>query len=115
MVFSSILFIFFFLPIFLLCYFLVPKKLKNTVLLIFSLIFYAWGEPIYIILMILSTLINYILALLMNKNNKKIYLVLCVLINVLLLGVFKYLGFFISNINSIFNIDIINPIESGGI
>ena len=62
MVFSSILFIFFFLPIFLILYFIAPKKLKNTILLIFSLIFYAWGEPIYIILMLLSTLINYVIA-----------------------------------------------------
>ena len=109
MVFSSILFIFFFLPVFLLLYFIAPKKIRNTILLIFSLIFYAWGEPIYIILMILSTFINYILALLMNKNNKKIYLILCIIINVLLLGIFKYLGFFIDNINDILNLNITNP------
>ena len=109
MVFSSILFIFFFLPVFLLLYFIAPKKIRNTILLIFSLIFYAWGEPIYIILMILSTIINYILALLMNKNKKKIYLILCIIINVLLLGIFKYLGFFIDNINDILNLNITNP------
>ena len=109
MVFSSILFIFFFLPSFLICYFLVPKKLKNTVLLLFSLLFYAWGEPVYIILMIISALINYLFALLINKSSKKIYLVICVLINIILLGVYKYSGFFVDNINSLFNLDISNP------
>ena len=109
MVFSSILFIFFFLPCFLICYFLVPKKFKNTVLLLFSLIFYAWGEPVYIVLMIISALINYLFALLINKSPRKIYLVICILINIILLGVYKYAGFFIDNINNIFNLDIINP------
>ena len=59
MVFSSILFLFIFLPAVLAVYFLVPKSWKNVVLLIFSLVFYAWGEPVYIILMVLSILLNY--------------------------------------------------------
>ena len=109
MVFSSILFIFFFLPCFLLLYFLVPKKFKNTILLIFSLLFYAWGEPIYIILMLFSTLANYLLAILINKSHKKIYLVICVLINIILLGIFKYSGFIIENINNLLNINLNNP------
>ena len=109
MVFSSILFIFFFLPSFLLLYFLVPNKLKNFILLIFSLLFYAWGEPVYIILMIISALINYILAKLIDKSHKKVLLILCVVINILLIGVFKYLGFFIDNINLLFNLNITNP------
>ena len=109
MVFSSILFIFFFLPCFLLLYFLVPKKLKNTILLIFSLIFYAWGEPVYIILMIISSLINYLLALIINKSQKKIYLIISIILNILILGIFKYSDFFIENINTILNIKISFP------
>lgn len=109
MVFSSILFIFFFLPCFLLLYFLVPKKLKNTILLIFSLIFYAWGEPVYIILMIISSLINYLLALILNKSQKKIYLIISIILNILILGIFKYSDFFIENINTILNIKISFP------
>ena len=60
MIFSSVFFIFVFLPVVLLAYFLVPKKLKNVVILIASLIFYAWGEPIYIVLMIFGILFNYL-------------------------------------------------------
>jgi len=109
MVFSSILFIFFFLPCFLFCYFLVPKKLKNTILLLFSLLFYAWGEPVYIILMIVSALINYLFALLINKSSKKLYIFICVLINIVLLGIYKYAGFFVDNLNDIFNLNIMSP------
>lgn len=67
MLFSSLLFIFLFLPIFLLLYYLVPFKLKNIILLIFSLIFYAWGEPKYILLLIFVTLLNYICGLIIDK------------------------------------------------
>ena len=60
MIFSSVFFLFVFLPIVLLAYFLVPKKFKNAVILIVSLIFYAWGEPVYIVLMMFSIVYNYI-------------------------------------------------------
>ena len=72
MVFSSLIFLFCFLPIFLICYF-VPKKRKtrNIVLLIFSLMFYGYGEPIYVLLMILSILVNYYIALVMDKSSSK--------------------------------------------
>ena len=63
MIFSSVFFIFVFLPVVLLAYFLVPKKFKNVVILIASLIFYAWGEPIYIVLMVFSILFNYLSGL----------------------------------------------------
>ncbi len=101
MVFSSILFIFFFLPLFLITYFLLPKKFQNTVLLVFSLIFYAWGEPIYVLLMIFSAFINYIFSILISKKSKKLYLVICIIINILILGIFKYADFIIDNINLI--------------
>lgn len=108
MVFSSIPFIFFFFPIFLLLYYIVPFKLKNYVLLFFSLIFYAWGEPIYVFLMIFSCLFNYICGLFIEKyqNKKKLILIICVIINISLLGFYKYIDFLIENINLLFNLDI---------
>ena len=113
MLFSSLLFIFFFLPIFLLLYYLVPFKFKNFILLIFSLIFYAWGEPKYILLLILITLLNYICGLIIDKNyNKKVrksVMVICVIFNILLLGFFKYTNFIIDNLNSFgFNLNMLN-------
>ncbi len=110
MVFSSIPFIFFFLPFFLIIYYLVPFKVKNIILLIFSLIFYAWGEPIYILLMIFSSIVDYTNGMLLNKTKnktkRKIILIESLIINLGLLGVFKYSDFLISNINSLFNLDI---------
>ncbi len=110
MVFSSIPFIFFFLPIFLIIYYIVPYKLKNFILLIFSLIFYAWGEPVYIILMLFSSLVDYINGLLLNKikNKRKRILILIesIIVNLSLLGFFKYSDFLITNLNSLFNLDI---------
>ena len=110
MVFSSITFIFFFLPFFLILYYLVPFKLKNIILLIFSLIFYAWGEPVYIGLMIFSALVDYINGLLLNKleskTKRKIVLIESLMVNIGLLGVFKYSDFLIANINHLFNLNI---------
>jgi len=98
-----------FLPLFLLCYF-IPKKIKtkNLVLVLFSLIFYAWGEPYYIFLMLFMILINYILTLKMAKNDSKFIFILLIIINLLSLFSFKYLNFVIDNINNIFNISISN-------
>lgn len=108
MVFSSIPFLFFFLPIFLILYFIVPFKLKNLILLIFSLIFYAWGEPVYIVLMIFSSIVDYSNGRLIEKypNKKKIFMIFSVVINLSLLGFFKYSNFLITNINNLFNINI---------
>ena len=111
MVFSSIPFLFFFLPIFFLLYFIVPTKWKNYVLLIFSLLFYAWGEPIYVLLMIFSCFINYLFALKIEANEKnekrrKTYFILSLVINLALLGFFKYVDFFIENINTLLRLDI---------
>ena len=106
MLFSSLNFIFVFFPLFLLIYYLVPFKLKNIVLLIFSLVFYAWGEPKYIILLIIITLLDYICGIIIDKyknNNKikKIVMVFGVVSNLLFLIFFKYTNFIIDNINGL--------------
>lgn len=110
MVFSSTVFIFFFLPITLILYYLVPFKFKNIILLIASLIFYAWGEPIYIGLIILSSFIDYINGVLLsktdNKNKRRLYLFLAILINLGLLCFFKYSDFLITIVNQVFNCNI---------
>ena len=108
MVFSSTIFLCVYLPLVLLGYYICPKKGKNLFLLIVSLVFYAWGEPKYVFLMIFSILINYVFGLLMdkhreNKKRLKLMLVLSVVIDLGLLSVFKYTDFIITNINSIFN------------
>lgn len=114
MVFSSITFLFYFLPLVILSYFLSPSKLKNLTLLIFSLIFYTFGEPKYIFIMIFSTIIDYIHALIIDKYRNtlkaKIALISSIIVNLSLLGFFKYSNFFISIINSIFsaNLDLLN-------
>ena len=111
MVFSSIPFIFFFLPICLIFYYIAPFKAKNYILLLFSLVFYAWGEPIYIFLMIFSCLINYLYGILAHKvKHKKAFFILCIIINIAILGFFKYGNLLISSINAIFklNIELLN-------
>ncbi len=109
LVFSSPIFIFQFLPVVLLLYFLVPKKLlfvRNFILLLFSLFFYFYGEPKHIIIMLVSVLINYIFGLTVNllKNkgkSAKLTLTASVVANLGLLFYFKYLNFFVNNINSL--------------
>ena len=107
MVFSSIIFIFFFLPLFLLCYFITKNiKKKNIILLIFSLFFYAWGEPFYIFLMLFMIVVNYYLVIIIDKKKSKSVLTFLVIFNLLSLLSFKYANFCISNINSILNTNI---------
>ena len=94
MLFSSLTFIFIFLPIIIIVYYLSKDKYKNYVLLFFSLIFYSWGEPKYIIPMILSIIFNYYFAIFIdkfskNKKLKKLILVLSIIFNIGLLFVFK--------------------------
>ena len=104
MLFSSITFIFYFLTSLLLMYYIVPKKFRNSILLIYSLLFYFLGEPKYIVILILSCIINYILSLLINKYKyKKLFLIIAVIYNIGQLLYFKYADFFIENINQIFN------------
>jgi len=109
MVFSSLIFLFLFIPAFLVTYFVFKKRnIRNYVLLLFSVFFYAWGEPIYILLIILSTLANYYFAILIDKEkNKKLYLILALIFNIGLIVVFKYNSFFIDIFNNIFNTNII--------
>ncbi len=107
MLFSSITFIYYFLPLLFLIYFITPKKHRNIPLLLFSLIFYFLGEPKYIMVLILSCIINYYLSKkLTKKKYKKTVLIICLLYNVGQLLYFKYTDFFITNINNIFNLDI---------
>lgn len=106
MVFSGIPFLFFFLPLFLFLYFTVPFSWKNGTLLIFSLIFYAWGEPLYILLMLFSTALDYTNGRLMERfgatcRRRKFFLCCSICINLSLLGFFKYAGFAVSVINGI--------------
>lgn len=111
MVFSSIVFLFTFLPITLILYYISPRKMKNIVLLLISLIFYAWGEPVYVFLMMFTTVFDYLIGLLINKyrrnkiKSKRIF-IFAVLVNLGILGFFKYYGFIIENINSVFSLNI---------
>lgn len=102
MLFSSVPFLFYFLPAVLICYTLAPKKFKNAVLVLFSLVFYAWGEPIYLILMLTSIGLGYLFGILMENDakRKRLYLTLSVFSAVLMLGIFKYADFFISGFNA---------------
>ena len=107
MLFSSITFLYYFLPLFLITYYTTPKKHRNITILIFSLIFYFLGEPRYIIVLLLSCFINYVLSKKIEKSNKsKTYLIIALIYNVGQLLVFKYTDFFISNINSIIKTNI---------
>lgn len=115
MVFSSTIFLCVYLPLVLLGYYICPKKGRNLFLLIASLVFYAWGEPKYVFLMIFSILVNYIFGRLMDKNREnkkrlKLMLVLSVVIDLGLLSVFKYTDFIITNVNAIFgsSFDLLN-------
>lgn len=106
MVFSSILFLFYFAPIFFLAYYILPHQLKNTWLIISSLLFYWWGAPTFIYVFILSCLIDYWAAILYSKNKKKIFFYLAIIGNIILLLYFKYFNFFIENINEIIREDL---------
>lgn len=108
MVFSSLVFLFIFLPSVLAIYYLVPKNnitWRNYVLLLFSILFYFYGEPRLILVLMISLFLNYLFGIRMSSKNKKIYLILAIVFNVLNLGFFKYSIFFITNINAIFSTD----------
>lgn len=111
MLFSSITFLFLFLPIMLAVYYIAPPQWKNLLLLAGSLIFYAWGEPVYIILMILSILLNYFCGMdIENKSENeakaKRSLVFAITVNIVLLVFFKYFGFLVESTNTLFGISI---------
>lgn len=109
MVFSSTVFLFLFLPLVLIIYYnpiVKNRKFRNIFLLLVSLGFYAWGEPVFVFIMMLSIIINWFLALKIDKNEKKKrYVILAILYNVGLLFVFKYLSFFANNMGLLFKVD----------
>lgn len=110
MVFSSIPFLFFFLPLCLILYYAVPFSLKNGILLIFSLIFYAWGEPVYILLMLFASAVDFINGLLMErfgstKGRRTFFLCCSVITNLSVLAFFKYADFIILNVNGLLGTD----------
>ncbi|QQY78817.1 alginate O-acetyltransferase complex protein AlgI [Keratinibaculum paraultunense] len=111
MVFSSVTFIYYFLPVVLLMYYLVPDKYKNLFFLLASLFFYTWGEFKYILLIIISIIANYFFGILFKnkKITKKYILIFACIFNIGLLGIFKYASFFINTINNVFNMNIIIP------
>ena len=102
MLFSSIPFLFYFLPCILLLYAVSPKKLKNLALLVCSLVFYAWGEPRLVLLMLATVLVGYVLGILTEKvpKYKKLFVTASVVISLGFLGYYKYADFFIANINA---------------
>ena len=106
MVFSSISFLFYFLPVALGLYFLAPGKIKNLVLLIASLFFYAWGEPAYVLLMIASIFLNYGAGRLIAARRDRLSLGLGIAANLLILGFFKYADFLIGTLNTLTPLDI---------
>ena len=110
MVFSSTIFVFLFLPLVLILYFLMPKKFRNYILLIFSIIFYIFGGPKFLLVLLLVVLIDYFGALLIDKKkNKKLFLIITICLNIATLFYFKYTGFFLENINNLFSLNIKIP------
>lgn len=104
MVFSSLIFLFIFLPLVLSLYYFLPKRYGNYVLLVVSLFFYAWGEPVYVLLMMFSVIINYYFGLMIHRaqekeKNIKLTMAFSIGCNLLLLGIFKYLAFAMGNLN----------------
>ena len=110
MLFSSVTFLYYFLPAVLLTYFLVPRNLKNTVLLLFSLVFYGWGEPKLLGLMVFTILMFYFCGLMIGRcrsqKGKKAWLTVSVVISIGLLGLFKYADFFIDSFNAVMGLSV---------
>ncbi|CEK38001.1 MBOAT family O-acyltransferase [Paraclostridium sordellii] len=113
MVFSSLVFLFVFLPGIIFLYYISKDNYKNYLILAASLFFYAWGEPIYIVIMLISIVVNFIFGTKVckdnDKNNRNIWLFMSIMFNISMLGIFKYTGFFIENINRVFKNNITNP------
>ncbi len=110
MIFSSIAFLYYFLPLTLVLYFLTPRPLKNATLLLASLFFYGWGEPKYVFLMVATVLLGYVFGLLIeryrSKPISKVFLTLSVLSSLAALAYFKYADFFITNFNAVTGLSI---------
>ena len=111
MVFSNLIFLYLFLPLCLAAYFLCRSiPAKNAVLIVFSLIFYAWGEPVYLFLMIAAAAVNWGFGLLIEKRHKRVFLVLALVLDLGCLAVFKYTGFVVENLNALFGASIPVPV-----
>ena len=113
MVFSSPVFLFVFLPLVFLLYKVAPGKTKNVILIFFSLLFYAWGEPFYVLLMLLSVAVNYGISLalgstqfLKHRRERHLVLVVALVFNIGMLFVFKYANFFVDNLNLLLQLNI---------
>lgn len=110
MLFNSMVFLWIFIPISILLYFMVDDKYKNLILVFLSIIFYAWGEPTYVVLLVASVVINYILTILMDKqiekNKRKVYFIIAIILNIGILVYYKYFNFLVHNIQNIFSLDI---------
>ena len=114
MLFSSIFFLFYFLPVVIAVYFIIPARFntaRNIALLFASLFFYSWGEPVYVFLMIYSSIFNYFMARqieenLLDEKSDKANLIFTVVVNLFILGFFKYFGFLMDTINGIFRTDL---------
>lgn len=106
MVFSSVFFLFRFLPIFMICYYVLPGRMKNFILLFGSLFFYAWGEPVYVLLMLFSIAVDYVNGRMIERfrgsGRAKLFLAFSVVINLFVLGFFKYADFLIGTVNAVF-------------
>ena len=111
MVFSSILFLFYFMPAAFLLYYLAPRPAKNATLLVLSLIFYAWGEIRYLPIMLASILVDYAASNMIERSGshqgkRRFWLLVSVAFNLGMLGFFKYAGFFASNLNALTGLSI---------
>ena len=117
MLFSSTTFLFFFLPFAIVIYYTILKnkrKAQNIFLCLISIVFYAWGEPAFVFIMLFSILINYFLGLFIGKkeqtdSKRKIALVIAIIINISILFVFKYLSFTLTNISQLFGLNVVIP------
>ena len=110
MTFSSLVFICIFLPVVYVLHTVIPSlRVKNGLLIAASLLFYAFGEPVYVLLMIASAVMNYLFALAMGKKRTKLFLILAVICNIGILFVFKYTGFFVQSINTLLHMNIPVP------
>lgn len=114
MVFSSLTFLYVFLPVVLIAYYLVPPKWKNIVIFISGIIFFAWGEPVYVLLMLFTTVVDYTAGRLMDKYDDRpklrtVFLLMSVIIDLSLLATFKYSSFLIQNFNDLFGTQITDP------
>jgi alginate O-acetyltransferase complex protein AlgI len=111
MLFSSTVFLFLFLPIVLVTYYLVPRSFRNVLLLAFSLFFYAWGEPVFVLIMLGSIILNYLFGLVVDRvrdQKRAVFWVMTAMVisNIAILFIFKYTNFFIENINAAFGLSI---------